>query len=79
MPDINENPISSKPPSNYTFKKAEEVQAEHKKHLNSLFTQLRQTKSQAWQVVNKTNFKPLDAILLLVMIVRGVRKRYRKS
>lgn len=43
MPDINENPISNPKPSTYVIRKAGDVQAEHKQHMNELFKQLRKT------------------------------------
>lgn len=47
MPDINDDPFKTPTQSKYVIRKAEEVQAEHKEHLNDLFDQLRRTKSQS--------------------------------
>lgn len=47
MPDVNDNPIVQKQVPKYVIRRAEDAQAEHKKHLNELFQQLRQTQSQA--------------------------------
>ena len=47
MPDINENPLSATKPSKFIIRRAEDVQEEHKRHLNSLFQQLRQTHSSS--------------------------------
>lgn len=46
MPDIEDNPISTFQRSKYTIRRAEDVQAEHKMHMNELFKQLRKTHSQ---------------------------------
>lgn len=58
MPDINENPISNPKPTTYVIRKAGEVQAEQKQHMNELFEQLRKTQryGHAYHKFRKSGF-----------------------
>jgi hypothetical protein len=53
MPDINESSLIKIKSPKYKIRRADEVQAEHRKHLNELFTQLRKTHSQTRQYSEK--------------------------
>ena len=46
MPDVNDDPFISPTQSKYVIRRAEDVQAEHRSHMNDLFHQLRKAKSQ---------------------------------